>query len=149
MVEIICAGRASIAPTRPQINKFKHCLITNDVDVKTETSINKNIETGGYRTLDLTKEPFHVNGNKVLTYVSDQNKKQVLYISSDKTKCACANLFTKKVKYKFDKDPIDVVIACIDKDLRTLDMCIEGIKKNASNIRRVIVISPEKLTSKG
>ncbi len=54
----------------------------------------------------------------------------------------------QKVAYKFNKDPIDVVIVCIVKDARTLDMCIEGIKKNASNIRRVIVISPEKLTAK-
>ncbi len=131
-----------------QLGRFKHCLITNDVDFKIETSDNKDIDTGGYRILDITKEPFFVNGNKVLTYVSNKNKKQVLHICSNKAEHAAVDLFTEKVIYKFDKDPIDVVIVCVAKDARTLDMCIDGIKRNASGIRRVIVISPEKLTSK-
>ena len=45
-------------------------------------------------------------------------------------------------------EPIDVVIPAVEKDLVTLDLCIEGIRKNASNIRRVIVVSKHKLTDK-
>lgn len=123
-----------------QLNKFKYCLITNDVNPQTETSTNENIETGSYRIIDLTKSPFAVKGHKVLTYISDQNKKQVL--------CIINNPNTSKGTYKFSKDPIDVVIPCVAKDKRTLDLCINGIKKNGSNIRRIIVVSPEKLTTK-
>jgi hypothetical protein len=52
----------------------------------------------------------------------------------------------KAVVYTFEKAPVDVVILCIRKDARTLDLCIKGIKKNGKYVRRIIVISPEKLT---
>ena len=42
---------------------------------------------------------------------------------------------------------IDVVIPSIDKDLETLNLCIRGIKKYGSNVRRVIVVSSKKLTN--
>jgi hypothetical protein len=42
--------------------------------------------------------------------------------------------------------PIDVVIPCHEKDLRTLDLAIAGIKKHGQNVRRVIVVSARKLT---
>lgn len=45
-------------------------------------------------------------------------------------------------------DPIDVVIPAIEKDLDTLDQCIEGIRSHGGHVRRVIVISPAKLTDK-
>jgi hypothetical protein len=48
--------------------------------------------------------------------------------------------------YPFTKEPIDVVIPCIKKDQKTLDLCIKAIRKNGVDIRRVITISPEKLT---
>lgn len=41
---------------------------------------------------------------------------------------------------------VDVVIPCVPKDLQTLERCIEGIKRNGSGVRRVIVVSPEKLS---
>lgn len=50
------------------------------------------------------------------------------------------------VTFEFTKDPIDVVIPCAEKDKETLDLCIEGIKKNCSSIRRVMVVSKTKLT---
>ena len=52
----------------------------------------------------------------------------------------------KKITYPFTSDLIDVVIPCIPKDLFTLELCIEGIKKNGKNIRRIIVLSKERLT---
>jgi len=66
-----------------QIHKFKHCLITNDVDSATLTSKNYPIPyRGGYRHLDLTKPPFDVAGSKVLTYKSDVWIKQILHIKN-------------------------------------------------------------------
>ncbi len=48
--------------------------------------------------------------------------------------------------YSFSNEPIDVVIPCIRKDLYTLEKCIGGIKKNGKNVRRVIIVSPERLS---
>lgn len=45
-------------------------------------------------------------------------------------------------------DPIDVIIPCTHKDLPTLDLCIDAIKMHGRDVRRVIVISKEKLTDK-
>ncbi len=53
-----------------------------------------------------------------------------------------ANAFT------FTFDPIDVVIPCHKKDLITLDLVIDGARKNIKNIGRVIVVSSERLTDK-
>lgn len=48
--------------------------------------------------------------------------------------------------YNFRNDPIDVVIVSHPKDKGTIDMCIDGIRENGKNVRRVIVVSPEPLT---
>ncbi|HSW85941.1 MAG TPA: DUF6492 family protein [Rhabdochlamydiaceae bacterium] len=53
-----------------------------------------------------------------------------------------------KVQYTFDPAPIDVIIPCTDKDIPTLDLCIDGIRKNGRGIRRVIVVSAKRLTEK-
>jgi hypothetical protein len=50
------------------------------------------------------------------------------------------------VLYPLEQAPIDVIIPCTAKDTPTLDLCIEGIRKNGKNVRRVIVISSEPLT---
>lgn len=50
--------------------------------------------------------------------------------------------------YPFTSDPIDVVIPCDLKDQRLLDRCIEGIKGQCSQVRRVIVISKVPLTKR-
>ncbi|MCH9612265.1 MAG: hypothetical protein S4CHLAM102_07510 [Chlamydiia bacterium] len=50
--------------------------------------------------------------------------------------------------YPLNRNPMDVVIPCAKKDVVTLDHCIEGIRKNGINIRRIIVVSKEKLTDK-
>lgn len=41
---------------------------------------------------------------------------------------------------------IDVVIPCTEKDLETLPYCIDAALKNIENIRRIIIISSERLT---
>src|SRR5436190_474838 len=42
---------------------------------------------------------------------------------------------------------IDVVIPCHEKDALTLELSINGVKKNCKNIRRIIVVSKKKLTN--
>ena len=50
--------------------------------------------------------------------------------------------------YSVTNDAIDVVIPCTDKDLDTLDLCIDGIRNNCQQIRRIITISDRRLTEK-
>ncbi len=53
----------------------------------------------------------------------------------------------QKKNFALYQEPIDVVIPCVDKDLLTLELCIEGIRNNGANIRRIIVVSPKKYTA--
>ena len=41
---------------------------------------------------------------------------------------------------------IDAIIPAHKKDIETLDLCIDGIRNNVKDIRRIIVVSKEKLT---
>ncbi len=50
--------------------------------------------------------------------------------------------------YPFVDDPIDVIIPTASKDEILLEKCVEGIKKNVQNIRRIIVVSDHKITDK-
>ncbi|MCI5051961.1 MAG: DUF6492 family protein [Simkaniaceae bacterium] len=52
----------------------------------------------------------------------------------------------KQLHYSYPTKPIDVIIPCTYKDTFTLPQCIQGVKRYVRNIRRIIVISPEKLT---
>ncbi|MFI0434188.1 MAG: DUF6492 family protein [Parachlamydiaceae bacterium] len=54
----------------------------------------------------------------------------------------------EKIVYPLENDPIDVVFVSHPKDKITLEYAIDGIKKNGANIRRVIVVSPQKITDK-
>lgn len=68
-----------------QMPKYKHCLFTNDVDPSTSTSLNDVMcPRGPTRQLDLTRAPFFIRGEKVLTYNSDKGAtvKQVLHVFS-------------------------------------------------------------------
>lgn len=49
-------------------------------------------------------------------------------------------------QYPIALEPIDVVIVCHPKDMRTLDLAIAGIRNYGHNIRRVIVVSETRLT---
>jgi 2-polyprenyl-3-methyl-5-hydroxy-6-metoxy-1,4-benzoquinol methylase len=68
-----------------QFNKFRYCLIVNDVNI-TEPSLN-NLRLQrrvGYRPVDLTKQPFNLPAEIVLTYKvkGDPNHKQVVYLKN-------------------------------------------------------------------
>jgi hypothetical protein len=43
-------------------------------------------------------------------------------------------------------DPIDVIIPAVEKDKETLELCIESVKNYVTSLRRIIVISKNKLT---
>jgi SAM-dependent methyltransferase len=65
-----------------QFNKFKFCIIVNDVDPVKLTCENLDIPRGHYRCLDLTKPPFSISGRKMLTYASGEETKQLLLIKN-------------------------------------------------------------------
>lgn len=50
--------------------------------------------------------------------------------------------------YELSDEPIDVVIVTHPKDKETLDLCIDGIRENCTMVRRIIVVSSEKLSDK-
>jgi hypothetical protein len=54
----------------------------------------------------------------------------------------------EKVQYSFSSSTIDVVIPCCEKDLPTLDLCIDGVLSNIKGVERIIVVSNRKLTNK-
>jgi len=67
----------------------------------------------------------------------------LLLISS----CIASEPSNAQTTYQFIDEPIDVVIPAVEKDQIMLQYCIEGIKRNCKNIRRVIVVSPIRLTN--
>lgn len=53
----------------------------------------------------------------------------------------CSILFSVPLQF-----PIDVIIPCAEKDLRTLELCIDGIKTYGKNVNRIIIVSSKKLS---
>lgn len=51
-------------------------------------------------------------------------------------------------EYQFTFEPIDVVIPVHQKDTVTIDMAIEGVRKNVQNLGRIITISDKPYSSK-
>lgn len=68
------------------LDKYKYCLITNDVNPTGETTTNYDVERGGYRCLDLTAPPFCLEAEIVLTYNADPFLKQVILVKSPAAK---------------------------------------------------------------
>lgn len=84
-------SNANIIHFLAKLNKFKHCLITNDFNF-TPNKNNLDVDHGGFRAidpsqppwreLDLTAPPFNSQGHKILTFQSQINIKQVLHIEN-------------------------------------------------------------------
>ena len=72
-------------------------------------------------------------------------KKYILFICLLLSTSQLVNAFAKTT-YPLEYGPIDVVIPSCEKDRVTLDMCIDGIRKYGVNVRRIIVVSKNKLT---
>lgn len=64
----------------PQLGKYKHVLLINDVDSDTFTAANWDVPAGSCRSLDLTKPPFNLKGEKCFTFTCGGTTKQVLHI---------------------------------------------------------------------
>lgn len=62
------------------LNSYKYCLITNDINPSGSITQNYDIVRGGYRTLDLREAPFCLEAEEVLTYPGSPFLKQVLLI---------------------------------------------------------------------
>lgn len=62
------------------LDGYKYCLITNDVNPFSSTTTNHDIVRGSYRCLDLQATPFNVEAEVVLTYPARPFLKQVLLI---------------------------------------------------------------------
>lgn len=55
-------------------------------------------------------------------------------------------LHGNKMVYQFSRDPIDVVIPCARKDVRTINLCIEGVRRHVKGVRRIIVVASQRYT---
>lgn len=53
---------------------------------------------------------------------------------------------TERVSITFSKEPLDVVIPCVEKDLEILDKCLEGIVKYCKNVRNIYIVSSKPYT---
>lgn len=60
----------------------------------------------------------------------------------------CDAYLVQEADYTFKSSSIDVVIPCAGKDIETLELCIDGIKKYGKKVRRVIVVSDKRYTDK-
>lgn len=60
--------------------------------------------------------------------------------------CVCLKL-SNSVTATIDNQVLDVVIPCHQKDIIMLPLVIDGIKKYGKNVRRVIIVSPERFTT--
>lgn len=60
--------------------------------------------------------------------------------------CKAFLLFLLVGQILWGREPIDVVIPAHEKDCRSLDLCIEGIRKNCAQVRKIFVISSRPLT---
>jgi SAM-dependent methyltransferase len=67
-----------------QFDKFKYCLITNEVDPITRQGSNEDTKPMAQaRTIDLTAAPFNLKGKKILSYRVKGFVKQVLLITRE------------------------------------------------------------------
>jgi hypothetical protein len=51
--------------------------------------------------------------------------------------------YLKKTHYNLKKEPLDVIIPCGKQDVDMLPLCVEGIKANVKDVRRIIVVSED------
>lgn len=68
--------------------------------------------------------------------------------------CLSLNLFVQggeihqaKIHYPLEDEPIDAIIVSHPKDIKIIPYCIEGIKRYCNNVRRVIIVSSERLSN--
>lgn len=57
-----------------------------------------------------------------------------------------SNWFDEQKTFPVKPDPVDVVIACHEKDIVILPLCIKNVRLYVKNVRRVIVVSEKQFT---
>jgi len=62
-----------------QLSKYKHCLITNDINQTNGIGMNEEMDAGGVRPLDLSDHPFNLKGNDYFQYNAHGNTKKVFH----------------------------------------------------------------------
>lgn len=67
----------------PKFEQYEYCLITNGFLTTMKDQINQDIHVGGFRPVDLTKEPFNVHGTYVSWFFADEFRK-ILLITNKK-----------------------------------------------------------------
>ena len=76
-------SNADVALFTQQLKKFKYCLITNQVESRSRSGDNEDIECGGGRKLDLRRAPFNIMACVVLEYnLGNGGLHQVLLIDN-------------------------------------------------------------------
>ncbi len=58
-----------------------------------------------------------------------------------------SNWYQETKHYDLNNDPIDVIIACHEKDAKVLPLCINSVKKFVKNYRRIIILSEKQFTN--
>lgn len=124
----------------------KYLLATTNI----RTKENVDIQTpGDWRLLNLELPPFNFPKPLALIeedvpFEGERGKHLGLWYLED----ILHEPVVRKIMFQLKNEPIDVVIPSIEKDLPTLDLCIDGIKKNCVGIRDIYVVSKNKLTEK-
>lgn len=77
---------ANVHKAIKQFKKFKYVIVVNDIDPNTQTSKNREIADGDYRTLDITAKPFGVKAKRVLTYKPEFSYETKLVLLVDNSK---------------------------------------------------------------
>jgi 2-polyprenyl-3-methyl-5-hydroxy-6-metoxy-1,4-benzoquinol methylase len=77
-------SNADVAGFLKQLPKFKHALLTNGVDTRTQSAENTDIVAGEYRPLDLLRPPFSLSGTRVLSYYDGMHTHQVIHVTRGK-----------------------------------------------------------------
>jgi SAM-dependent methyltransferase len=73
-------SHADISRFLAQLPRYRHVLIVNDVDPVSLSAEPKDIQTGGYRPIDLTRPPHSLPGMKVMTWHYGRYTKLVLHL---------------------------------------------------------------------
>ncbi|MCB1085312.1 MAG: glycosyltransferase family 2 protein [Chlamydiia bacterium] len=155
---LICEGvlqhlsNADIPHFLTKISKFSHCLLINDTDSSTYTSDNRDIKTGDWPRLDLTKAPFYCSGSKLFTYRSGHKVKEVFYFCPTlkqpsifltflvRNKAHTLPYFLKCIEnLDYDKNQIGIYINSNDNCDRTIDILLKWAKKHHETYRFITI----------
>jgi hypothetical protein len=74
-------SNADVSNFLPKLKSFRMALITNGFDPSRMNLVNHDIESGGWRPVDLSKAPFNLDGSYVYWFNGDEIKYVFLWIN--------------------------------------------------------------------